>query len=90
MSESNKIKQEELDHYRDLVVKKNSVKIELANITVHMSELETAKQYQIMRLKEAEKEAVEYEAQLKDQYGMESLDLHTGEYQLAEEKNDNP
>lgn len=80
MSESNKINQEELDHYRDLVVKKNSVKIDLANTTVQIASLEEAKQYQIMRLKEAEKEAMEYATLLKEKYAMESLDLETGEF----------
>lgn len=80
MSESNKIKKEELDHYRDLVVKKNSVKIELAHIVVQIDSLEEGKKYQVMRLKEAEKEASEYEIQLKETYGMESLDLETGEF----------
>ena len=80
MSESKKIKQEELNHYQALVVKKNSIKIEIANLTVQTSSFEDAKQYQIMKLKEAEKEASEYEVQLKDLYGMETLDLETGEF----------
>ncbi len=93
MSEVKRITQEELDHYNNLTIQKNSIKIEIANLTVRISELKKAEEFHIMKLREAESEQLNYETVLKDKYSMESLDLRTGEYQtfiVAEEKNDNP
>jgi uncharacterized protein involved in exopolysaccharide biosynthesis len=85
MSESNKILQQELDHYKSLTIQKNSIKIEIANLTVRISEMKKAEEFHVMKLREAEAEQSNYETVLKDKYSMESLDLETGEYQVAKE-----
>ncbi len=87
MSGSNKITQEELDQYKTLTIQKNSIKIEIANLTVRASEMKRAEEFQLMKLREAESEQSNYESVLREKYSMESLDLETGEYQV---KNDNP
>jgi uncharacterized protein involved in exopolysaccharide biosynthesis len=66
MSESNKILQQELDHYKSLTIQKNSIKIEIANLTVRISEMKKAEEFHVMKLREAEAEQSNYETVLKN------------------------